>query len=256
MTKIGNINLSINLIDKGSHSAFLFIHGLQSRKETFDIYLNNFPPKTKRSLISLDLIGFGQSDKPENFGYDLLDQVNKIKKLLYELEIKDLIIIGHSYGGMIGTKLLQSADLEIKSIINLEGNLVEEDCGESINVANMTFSKFQDYFESLKGELVNSDYKSDIFRGESLAKIPAEVFYKTSKTIVNWSKSGDLYNLFCNSPIPKLLITGSNSSYFSKPKRGNIKHVTIDDVTHFMLSEKPFEVYEYIEKYLTNNHLL
>ena len=66
------------------------------------------------------------------------------------MEIKDLIIIGHSYGGMIGTKLLQSADLEIKSIINLEGNLVEEDCGESINVANMTFSKFQDYFELLK----------------------------------------------------------------------------------------------------------
>ena len=59
----------------------------------------------------------------------------------------NLIIIGHSYGGMIGTKLLQSEDLEIKSIINLEGNLVEEDCGESINVANMTFSKFQDYFE-------------------------------------------------------------------------------------------------------------
>ena len=87
MTKIANINLSINLIDKGSHSAFLFIHGLQSRKETFDIYLKNFLPKTKRSLISLDLIGFGQSDKPENFGYDLLDQVNKIKKLLYELEM-------------------------------------------------------------------------------------------------------------------------------------------------------------------------
>ena len=91
MTKIDNINLSINLIDKGSNSAFLFIHGLQSSKETFDIYLNNLSPKTKRSLISLDLIGFGQSDKPENFSYDLLDQVNKIKKLLYEFEVKDLI---------------------------------------------------------------------------------------------------------------------------------------------------------------------
>ena len=256
MTKIGNINLSINLIDNGSHSAFLFIHGLQSRKETFDIYLKNFSPKTKRSLISLDLVGFGQSDKPENFGYDLLDQVTKIKKLLYELEIKDLIIIGHSYGGMIGTKLLQCEDLEIKSIINLEGNLVEEDCGESINVANMTFSKFQDYFDLLKGELAASDNRSDIFRGESLNQIPTEVFYKTSKTIVNWSKSGDLYNLFNDSPIPKLLITGSNSSYFSKPKRDNIEHVTIDDATHFMLSEKPFEVYACIEKYLIDNHLL
>ena len=256
MTKIGNINLSINFIDKGTDGAFLFLHGLQSRKETFDIYLNNLSPKTKRSLISLDLIGFGQSDKPKNFGYDLCDQVNKIKMLLHELEIKNLIIIGHSYGGMIGTKLLQSVDLEIKTMINLEGNLSEEDCGESANVANMTFRKFQDYFELLKGELVDSDNKSDIFRGESLTHIPAEVFYKTSKTIVNWSKSGDLYNLFCHSPIPKLLITGSNSSYFSNPKRNNINHAIIDDATHFMLSEKPFEIYEYIEKYLSNNHLL
>ena len=47
MTKIGNINLSINLIDNGSHSAFLFIHGLQSRKETFDIYLKIFHRKQK-----------------------------------------------------------------------------------------------------------------------------------------------------------------------------------------------------------------
>ena len=75
--------------------------------------------------------------------------------------------------------------------------------GESIYVANMTFGKFQDYFELLKGSVMGS--KSDIFRSESLNQIPAEVFYKTSKTIVNWSKSGDLYNLFYDSPIPKLL---------------------------------------------------
>lgn len=256
MIKIDNINLSINLIDKSSNSAFLFIHGLQSRKETFDIYLNNLSSKTKRSLISFDLIGFGQSDKPEDFGYDLLDQVNTIKTLLSQLEIKNLILIGHSYGGMIGTKLLQYEDLNIKSIINLEGNLVGEDCGESANVANLSFDKFQDYFESLKGELMDSDYKSDVFRAESLAQVPPEVFYKTSKTIVDWSKTGDLYNLFCDSPIPKLLITGANSSYFSKPRGDNINFVTIDDVNHFMLSEKPVEVYQCIEKYLINNYLL
>lgn len=253
---LNGINLSARYINSDAKYTYLFIHGLQADKSIYNPFMERLKYKTNNSLLSIDLIGFGQSDKPENFGYDLLDQVNKIKKLLSELEIKDLIIIGHSYGGMIGTKLLQSEDLEIKSIINLEGNLVEEDCGDSITIANMTFSKFQDYFELLKGELVASDYNPDIFRGESLAKVPAEVFYKTSKTIVNWSKSGDLYNLFYNSPIPKLLITGSNSSYFSKPKRDNIKHVTIDDVTHFMLSEKPFEVYEYIENYLSSNHLL
>ena len=81
MTKIGNINLSINLIDKGSNGALLFIHGLQSRKETFDIYLNNFSPENKKvSNISRFSWVWAIRYQPENFGYDLVDQVTKIKK--------------------------------------------------------------------------------------------------------------------------------------------------------------------------------
>ena len=93
MTKIDAISLSINFIDKKTDSAVLFLHGLQSKKETFDIYLSNLSNKTNNSLISLDLMGFVRSSKPKNFGYDLRDQVNEIEKLISQLNIKNLIII-------------------------------------------------------------------------------------------------------------------------------------------------------------------
>ena len=206
MTKIDAISLSINFIDKKTDSAILFLHGLQSKKETFDIYLSNLSNKTNNSLISVDLMGFGQSAKPKNFGYDLRDQVNEIEKLISQLNIKNLIIIGHSYGGMIGTKLLESKSLNFKLLISLEGNLMEEDCGESAIVAGMTFKEFTGYFKSLKNELINSNKPSDNFRGESISHIPPHIFYKTSKAIVSWSKSGYLNNIFYNNLTPKLLI--------------------------------------------------
>ena len=130
MTKIGNINLSINLIDKGSNSAFLFMHGLQSRKETFDIYLDNFSPKTKRSLISLDLIGFGQSDKPKNFGYDLLDQVTKIKDELSQ-NFKAKIKLDYKYDkSLIGGLVIQVGSIMVDTSIKnklqqIENTMIE-----------------------------------------------------------------------------------------------------------------------------------
>lgn len=256
MTKIDAISLSINFIDKKTDSAILFLHGLQSKKETFDIYLSNLSNKTNNSLISVDLMGFGQSAKPKNFGYDLRDQVNEIEKLISQLNIKNLIIIGHSYGGMIGTKLLESKSLNFKLLISLEGNLMEEDCGESAIVAGMTFKVFTGYFKSLKNELINSNKPSDNFRGESISHIPPHIFYKTSKAIVSWSKSGYLNNIFYNNLTPKLLIVGSNSNFFSIPNSSYNDLIIIDGVSHFMLSEKPKEVFRFIEKYLKKKCLL
>ena len=202
------------------------------------------------------MVGFGNSEKKLDFNYDLLDQVLIIDRLLDHLKIKKTIIVGHSFGGMIGTKLLENRKLDVSAFINLEGNLCLDDCGESINVANMNYLDFLPYYDSLKSRLLNSKTFAETFRGGSLDLIPPKVFFKTSQTIVKWSKNNKLNEIFENTTIPKLLIRGDKSNFKSYPQNVKITHSSIAGGTHFMILERPNQTYEAIHDYLFGNKLL
>ena len=179
-----------------------------------------------------------------------------IESLMDYLKIKKVIIVGHSFGGMIGTQLLENRNLDISAFINIEGNLSLGDCGESINVARMNFLDFLPYYSSLKSRLLNSNTFAETFRGGALNLIPPEVFFKTSQSIVNWSKNNKLNEIFENSTIPRLLIRGDISNYKSNPQNSTIAHASIEGGTHFMILEKPNQTYEAIFDYLFEKKLL
>ena len=202
------------------------------------------------------MVGFGNSEKKNSFSYDLIDQVKIIEKLIDYLRIKKVIIVGHSFGGMIGTKLLENRKLDISAFINIEGNLCPDDCGESMNVASMIYPDFLHYYASLKSRLLNANTFAETFRGGALDLIPPEVFFKTSQSIVNWSKNNKLNEIFENSAIPRLLIRGDKSNYKSNPQNKTIAHASIEGGTHFMILEKPNQTYESIHDYLFTKKLL
>ena len=202
------------------------------------------------------MVGFGNSEKKNSFSYDLFDQVQIVKNLIDYLRIKKVVIVGHSFGGMIGTKLLESRKLDISAFINIEGNLSIDDCGESIHVVRMNYLDFLPYYSSLKSRLLKSNTFSETFRGGSLDLIPPEVFFKTSQSIVNWSKNNKLNEIFENSTIPRLLITGDKSKYKSNPQNATIAHASIEGGTHFMILEKPNQTYDAIYNYLLGKKLL
>ena len=202
------------------------------------------------------MVGFGDSEKKNSFSYDLFHQVQIVESLMDYLKIKKVIIVGHSLGGMIGTQLLENRNLDISAFINIEGNLSLDDCGESINVASMNFLDFLPYYSSLKSRLLNSNTFAETFRGGALNLIPPEVFFKTSQSIVNWSRNNKLNEIFENSRIPRLLIRGDKSNYKSNPKNTKIAHVSIEGGTHFMILEKPSQTYDAIFDYLFEKKLL
>lgn len=59
------------------------------------------------TVIAVDLLGFGLSDKPDTFKYDLDSQCDMLIQLITELEIKHTTIIGSSMGGTIALRLAQ-----------------------------------------------------------------------------------------------------------------------------------------------------
>ncbi|MES2768942.1 MAG: alpha/beta hydrolase [Bdellovibrionota bacterium] len=59
------------------------------------------------AVTAVDLLGFGLSDKPNTFKYDLDSQCDMILELLKNLGIKKTTVIGSSMGGTIALRLAQ-----------------------------------------------------------------------------------------------------------------------------------------------------
>lgn len=57
-------------------------------------------------LITLDMIGFGLSDKPKNYHYSIHDQADIHQSLLNKLGISDYHLLAHDYGDTVAQELL------------------------------------------------------------------------------------------------------------------------------------------------------
>ena len=107
-------NIKLNYIDYGTDEkgTILLLHGwgqnIEMMKSLGDAYANEY------RILIMDLPGFGDSTEPD-YAWDVPDYVDMVRTFLEELKIKDVIIMGHSYGGKIG--LLYASQYEVKKLI-------------------------------------------------------------------------------------------------------------------------------------------
>ncbi len=89
----------------GRRPARVYLHGLANAS------CSDFPRtaadpalSSNRSLL-VDFLGYGYSDRPEDFGYTLEDHAGAVAGLLDHLGLTGCEIIGHSMGGSIAITL-------------------------------------------------------------------------------------------------------------------------------------------------------
>lgn len=249
-----DLDVSI-LVARRTDQWVVCLHGLQANAELFsDLFNQSF--LDNYSLLAISFIGFGDSTKPDDFSYDVADQAEVTKLVLNELGIKQLHLIGHSLGGMVGTLLLEPLRANIMSFANLEGNLVLADCGDSKNVAQYSEADFKKYgYDNLKESIRQSGQKSASYRYKRLEIIPAKVFYKTSTSIVDWSKSEKLLDLFVGSQVKRMFMYGSRNAVKADTLVESISKVVIDEAGHFMLLDNPQACYAALNDFIEDKKL-
>ncbi len=236
---------------KGSGPDWLvLLHGLQANQHVFNEILTD-PHFSGYSVLTLDLIGFGNSDKSHGFSYELTDQAQLISELLEKEKIRKFSIIGHSAGAMIGTLLLKMIPEKIKAFVSLEGNLVEKDCGESLKISSMNLTEFADSYERMKEDIAENGGVSGAKRAAWTRTIADHAFFRTAKSIVACSKTNQLLEIFNKASQPRLLIVGEKSHFHSRPEGPGITVRTVSDAGHFMLIEKPEATWALVHEFLT-----
>ena len=97
---------SIFTIDEGETDlpVILLIHGFPTA--SWDWHLIWPALRKQYRLVSLDMLGFGFSDKPTKHKYSIHEQADIIESLLAYLEVEEFHVLAHDYGDTVAQELL------------------------------------------------------------------------------------------------------------------------------------------------------
>ncbi|MGY8766931.1 MAG: alpha/beta fold hydrolase [Pirellulales bacterium] len=92
----------LHYLDQGPDQAnpILMVHG----NPTWSFYWRNLVTafEGKHRVIVPDHIGCGLSDKPKNYNYCLEQHIDNLEKLVTSLDLKNITLLVHDWGGAIG----------------------------------------------------------------------------------------------------------------------------------------------------------
>lgn len=98
---IDNLSIRYRTLGRGIKT-LLLIHGLGASLEHWYRLVPLLAEEFK--LIILDLPGAGRSDKPKrNYSLDFYTEV--LEQFIDQLNLKDIVLVGHSFGGGVALQL-------------------------------------------------------------------------------------------------------------------------------------------------------
>lgn len=114
--------------ERGTGPVVLLVHGFPTSCYDWRGVIDCLSLNGRR--VAFDFLGFGLSDKPEDYSYSLFQQADMIESLLGELNIKAAHVVSHDMGTSVHCELLarQNAGrlgFEIKSSSLLNGSMLQ-----------------------------------------------------------------------------------------------------------------------------------
>src|SRR3954465_6047045 len=92
----------MHYVDEGHGAPVLLVHG----EPTSSFLWRKIIPGLPGRVVAPDLIGFGQSDKPEHVEWYSYDRhVSSVAALVEELDLSGLTLVVHDWGGPIGLRV-------------------------------------------------------------------------------------------------------------------------------------------------------
>ena len=105
----------MHYVDEGSGPPILFVHGTPTNSYE---YRHLIAALSKRfRCIAPDHLGFGESSRPQSFAYTPEAHARVLQEFVERLDLKDLTLVVHDFGGPIGLPLVVgSEELRVRSI--------------------------------------------------------------------------------------------------------------------------------------------
>ena len=215
----------------GSGSTLLFLHGTGCDSTDWLSVIDNLPQNYQS--ITVDFRGHGKSSVPTE-PFTLQDLAFDVIHLINSLGLQELILIGHSLGGMVAMEAAKHCP-QITRLILLEG-------WTSLSSASRTFDDGR-FYGSLSDTQINKiKHKSE----EALRRFNPDVWRSFWSSV----KEFDGYSYLKNTSIPILEVFGEmGKNDFTEqklriPPNPNIQVIWVPNAGHYLPHECPGAVAE------------
>lgn len=92
----------MHYVDQGDSSddVILCVHGNPTWSFTYREIVRRFQSEAR--VIAVDHVGCGLSDKPQKYNYSLEQHVGNLARLIEQLDLRNITLVVHDWGGAIG----------------------------------------------------------------------------------------------------------------------------------------------------------
>lgn len=101
----------------------VFLHGLGSASSVAFRPIADDPALAGRRMLLVDLLGFGQSERPADWGYTLDEHAATVAALFDDAGVRACCVVGHSMGGTIAILLAAARPDLVGSLVVAEPNM-------------------------------------------------------------------------------------------------------------------------------------
>ena len=258
--KAKNININGEVLsyfdNESGDTTLLFIHGAFINKEYWNNQLSYFEPKYR--VIAIDLPGHGNSSHNrtewtgQNFGKDL-------SEFIEELSLKNVILIGHSFGSDVMLETVANSSSQIKGLVevdhmkNIGVELPEETIDQMVKSLKTDFAHTCEQYakQALVTEETNSELVTKLLK--DYRKMNPDVGIPLLQNGFNYPKRETelLKGLKQKLYLLHVDYTSTNEENLKKYLGDNYELHTLSGTCHYPMLENPDEFNASLEKILS-----
>ena len=212
-----------------SGQLLLFLHGTGCDSSDWKVVIKKLPQN--RRCIALDFRGHGQSTVPTQ-AFSLSDLADDVLHLIDYLNLQEVVIAGHSLGGMVAMEVAQRSSCVV-GLVLLEG-------WTSLSSAGSAFGPGRFYGSLSQTEIAQIQQKSE----ETRNRFQSEVWHNFWESVKNF----DAYTYLQYASIPIYEVFGGmgrndlTKQKLRIPSNPNIQWVWVPNAGHYLPNECPVEV--------------
>ena len=290
MFKVFYVHELLDSSTSESATTILFLHGFPTSSFDFykvwNLFLNEKNSETfsrkYTSLLAFDHLGYGFSDKPENYNYTIVDKTDLVQMLLAELEIKSVVLVAHDMSDSVALELIRRDNLKalneltIEKCVLMNGGIITSTLRPIISQKILRTNyirhiyarsiiwplfRYVGDFSAIFGQLTKPntrdlyDFYLTIKYNNGFSILPSTIEYMSERERLNhvW------YEALNQTDVPVMFIYGpadpiNPSSLFPQKLRADIPKISLrvlsDLVGHYPQFEDPFTVFELIKTFL------
>lgn len=231
-------------------TCLVFLHGIGCTMESFD---GAFLAKELQgySICTFDFPGHGESSGLSGSDYSLQMYADIADQVIRRLSFDRLCIVGHSMGGAVAIIATQGRS-DIECLVNADGNLVAQDCGlVSRDIAAQSSAAFTHQgYEQFVAALQSSSRTDLRTWGQWCTKATPEALHQAARSLVEWSDSGKLFELFNALPHKAYLYGAQDDKGYLLNQINDATISAVPGAGHFMMLDNPDFFYRLLSETL------